>query len=213
MACRFSGEDVMAYVAALLAHPDFTARFAKDLIQPGLRVPMTADADLFAEAVALGRRVVWLHCYGERFVDDEAGRPLGPPRLPKGEAPTIPEGAGIPGAPEPLPETMTYDPEKRRLHIGGGHIDNVTPAMWAYEVSGKNVLTQWFSYRRRDRTKPIIGDRRPPSPLDAIQPEHWLPQYTTDLINLLHVLGGLVALESAQSALLEKIVSNALIGR
>jgi hypothetical protein len=32
--------------------------------------------------------------------------------------------------------------------------------MWAYEVSGKNVLRQWFSYRRRDRSKPVIGDRR-----------------------------------------------------
>ncbi len=45
----------MAYVAALLAHPAFTARFQKDLVRPGLRVPITADATLFAEAAALGR--------------------------------------------------------------------------------------------------------------------------------------------------------------
>ena len=30
--------------------------------------------------------------------------------------------------------------------------------MRAYEISGKNVLDQWFSYRRLDRTKPLIGD-------------------------------------------------------
>ena len=42
---------------------------------PGLRVPLTADKSLFDEAVALGCEVVWLHCYGERFVDAAAGRP------------------------------------------------------------------------------------------------------------------------------------------
>ncbi|MEZ5890756.1 MAG: type ISP restriction/modification enzyme [Xanthobacteraceae bacterium] len=48
-------EDVMAYLAALMAHPAFTARFKPDLVRPGLHVPLTADAALFAEAVALGR--------------------------------------------------------------------------------------------------------------------------------------------------------------
>ena len=49
-------EDVMAYVAAVMAHPAFTARFKADLVRPGLRVPVTADAKLFAEAVALGSK-------------------------------------------------------------------------------------------------------------------------------------------------------------
>jgi hypothetical protein len=82
--------------------------------------------------------------------------------------------------------------------------------MWAYEVSGKQVLWHWFSYRRRDRTRPIIGDRRPPSPLDSIQPEHWLPEYTSDLIDLLHVLGRLIALEPAQADLLNRICAGPL---
>ena len=89
---------------------------------------------------------------------------------------------------------MDYDLAKMRLTIGTGYIENVTPEMWAYEVSGKPVLRHWFSYRRRDRSRPIIGDRRPPSPLDAIQPDHWLPEYTDDLLDLLHVLGRLIAL-------------------
>ena len=83
-------EDLVAYIAAVMAHPAFTARFRADLVRPGLRVPLTADRTLFDEAAALGREVVWLHCYGERFVDPAAGRPKGPPRLPKGEAPFIP---------------------------------------------------------------------------------------------------------------------------
>lgn len=201
----------MAYLAALMAHPAFTARYSPDLVQPGLRVPLTADTTLFVEAVGLGREVVWLHCYGERFADATAGRPKRTPRLPKGEAPTIPADGAIPSAPEPLPETMVYDASTRRLRIGKGYVANVTPAMWAYEVSGKPVLRQWFSYRRRDRSRPIIGDRRPPSPLDAIQPESWPAEYTSDLIDLLNVLGRLIKLEPAQADLLERICGNPLL--
>jgi Type ISP C-terminal specificity domain len=175
-----SAEDLVAYIAAVMAHPGLTARFRDDLVRPGLRVPLTADKTLFDEAVALGREVVWLHCYGERFVDSAAGRPKGPPRLAKGAAPFIPADGAIPGAPEPLAQTMDYDGAKRRLVVGKGFVENVTPAMRAYEISGKNVLDQWFSYRRRDRTKPLIGDKRPPSPLEKIQPDGWLAEYTAD---------------------------------
>ncbi|ADZ69820.1 type ISP restriction/modification enzyme [Polymorphum gilvum] len=204
--------DVMAYLAATLAHPAFTERFRDDLVQPGLRVPLTADATLFFEAVALGREVIWLHCYGERFADPAAGRPKGPPRLSPEEAPRIPADGAIPGAPEPLPDTIDYDAASRRLIVGKGHIDNVPPEAWAYEVSGKQVLRQWFSYRKRDRTRPIIGDRRPPSPLDRIQPDHWLADYTSDLMNLLHVLGRLAKLEPRQADLLGRILEKPLIG-
>lgn len=204
--------DVMAYLAALMAHPAFTARFAVDLKQPGLRVPMTADADLFAQGVTLGREVIWLHTYGERFDDAAAKRPKQAPRLDKIDAPTIPVGGAIPGAPEPLPEEIDYDPGNRRLTIGKGYIDNVMPKIWTYEVSGKPVLRQWFSYRKRDRSRPIIGDRRPPSPLDGIQADHWLAEYTTDLMNLLHVLGRLVLLEPLQAKLLNRVLDEPLFG-
>ena len=45
----------------------------------------------FAQAVELGRRVIWLHTFGERFADRKADRPPGPPRLPKERAPHIPD--------------------------------------------------------------------------------------------------------------------------
>jgi hypothetical protein len=205
-----SAPDLFAYIAGVMAHPGFVERFRDDLVRPGLRVPLTGDRTLFEEAASLGREVVWLHCYGERFIDAAAGRPKGPPRLPKAEAPTIPAQGAIPGAPAPLPETLSYDAAKRRLHIGDGFIDNVAPAVRAFEISGKNVLDQWFSYRRRDRTKPQIGDKRPPSPLEKIQPDGWLAEYTEDLLNLLHVLGRLVALESRQDDVLARIVAGSL---
>ena len=50
--------------------------FARNLKQPGLRIPLTADRGLFDEAVAIGREVIWLHTFGDRFAE---GRPAGPP--------------------------------------------------------------------------------------------------------------------------------------
>jgi hypothetical protein len=106
---------------------------------------------------------------------------------------------------------MDYDPATRRLRIGKGYVENVTPEMWSYEVSGKQAIWHWFSYRRRDRSRPIMGDKRPPSPLDRIQPEGWLAEYTGDLIDLLHVLGRLIALQPAQAELLNRICAGPLL--
>lgn len=200
--------DVFAYVAALLASPAYTARFQSDLIRPGLRVPLTADATLFAEAAALGRRIIWLHSFGERM---GAGHPVGPPRLPKDRAPFIPADGTIPSTPDGFPDTLDYDAALQRLIVGTGFIDNVPPAVWTYEVSGKHVLRQWFSYRKRHRERPQIGDKRPPSPLQAIQPDHWLPEYTTELLNVLNILALLVDQEPLQADLLTRICDGPLI--
>lgn len=110
-----------------------------------------------------------------------------------------------------MPDVMSYDASQQRLHIDSGFIEPVPPAVWHYQVSGKQVLVQWFSYRKKNRERPIIGDRRPPSPLGEIQPDCWLAEYTTELLNLLNVLGGLVDLEPAQSALLDRICTGRLI--
>ena len=203
--------DLFAYVVALLACPAYTDTYRADLIRPGLRVPLTADANLFAEAAALGRRVIWLHTFGERFADAAEGRPAGPPRLPIDRAPVIPKGGTISSKPEDFPDTLDYDAAKKRLNAGTGYIGNVPQAVWDYEVSGKNVLRQWFSYRKKNRERPQIGDRRPPSPLGDIQPTHWLPEYTSELINVLNVLAMLVELEPKQADLLNRIVKGPLI--
>ena len=110
-----------------------------------------------------------------------------------------------------MPNEISYDPATRRLSLGAGYIDNVAKEVWDYSVSGKQVVKHWFSYRRQDRARPIMGDRRPPSPLGEIQPDHWLPEYTTDLIDLLHVLTALVALEAEQAALLVEICAGPLV--
>jgi hypothetical protein len=200
-----SPEDFFAYLACVAANPAYTARFQKDLAQPGLRIPLTARPKLFAQAAESGRRVIWLHTFGERFADRKAGRPPGPPRLPKEQAPVIPKDGKIPGDADSMPDEIEYNEPRRRLLIGNGFVENVAPAVWQYEVSGKRVLTQWFSYRKKNRERPIIGDRRPPSKLGDIQPDHWPAEYTTELINVLNVLAYLVELEPDQSKLLEAI--------
>ena len=56
-----------------------------------------------------------------------------------------------------------------------------------------------------------MGDRRPPSRLNDIQPNHWLPEYTAELLNVLNVLTLLVELEPAQASLLDRICAGPLL--
>jgi hypothetical protein len=125
--------------------------------------------------------------------------------MPQDRRPTMPKGGTIPTDPDHMPNTIDHDPQRDRLLVGDGYIENVTAAMWNYEVSGKQTILHWFSYRKRDRSRPIIGNRRPPSPLNQIQPDHWLPEYTSELLNLLNVLGLLIDLEPQQADLLDRI--------
>jgi hypothetical protein len=206
-----TAETFVAYIAAIAAHPAFTARFQEDLSTPGLRIPLTSDGHTFAEVADLGRTVIWLHTFGERMTDPQKGRPPQPPRLPPAGRPRIPASGAIPEEPEAMPDSINYDASKKRLLVGQGYVENIEPKVWLYEVSGKQVLLQWFSYRKLNRERPIIGDRRKPSSLGAIQPDSWLAEYTTELINLLNVLGWLVDLESAQAALLEKVCAGPTI--
>jgi hypothetical protein len=203
-------EDLFSYIAAVAANPAYTARFQPDLSTPGLRIPLTAEPDFFREGADLGRRVLWLHTFGDRMANPANGRPAGPPRVPT-NAPSIPLAGRISGKPGDFPDALNYDADKQRLLVGHGYIDNVSPAVWAHEVSGKHVLTQWFSYRKLHRERPVIGDRRPPSKLNDIQPDHWLPDYTTELLNVLNVLTLLVELEPAQARLLDRICTGPLL--
>ena len=204
-------EDLMAFMAAIAAHPGFEKHFAPDLAMPGLRIPLTADAEVFFAAAAIGRRVIWLHSFGERMANASAERPPGAPRLQPERRPKIPAGGAIPSTPEGMPDSLTHDATSLCLHVGAGRIAPVPTAVWKYEVSGKQVLMQWFSSRRKDRDRPIIGDRRPPSALGDIQPETWLAEYTTELLDLLNVLGLLVELEPAQKAMLDRVLTSPLL--
>jgi hypothetical protein len=198
-----SAEDLLAYVAGVTAHSGYTARFADELKSPGVRVPLTADPRLWSAAAGIGRQVLWLHTYGERFTDPTQGRPLGAPKLPQDRRPkvlvTIPDTADL------MPEAVTYDEATRTLHVGSGQIRPVSPQAWAYETSGMKVIRKWFGYRKKDPA----GRRS--SPLDDINAGHWTARYTTDLLDLLNVLEMCVDLEPLQADALARIVDGPLI--
>lgn len=198
-----SAEDLLAYIAATTAHPGFTARFHVPLATPGgIRVPLTADRQTWLDAVEIGRMVVWLHTYGERFTDPQAGRPHRAPRLPRTEQPRV--ILPITEDPSELPDRIDYDAASRALLIGKGRIEPVPPAVYAYEVSGMPIVRKWFNYRSaRPR-----GHRG--SPLNDIRPD-WDAETTRDLLDLLNVLGLCVALEPSQADLLDRILAGPII--
>jgi predicted helicase len=196
-------EDVLAYVAALAANPAFTARFKSDLTELEVRIPITASRGLFEEAVAIGRRILWLHTYGERLVDAEDSRPPGPPRLPDHRQPHV--LSEIPNSESGMPESFNYLDDTETLYIGTGAIQPVPVNVWTYSVSGTQVVRKWLRYRMR-----TPAGRRS-SPLDDMNPTCWSARTTTELLDLLNVIGLLIHLEPAQADLLNRILQSPLI--
>lgn len=201
-----SPEDLVAYIAAVTAHPAFTETFTADLRTPGIRVPLTADPDIWLAGVDLGRQVLWLHTRGARFMDPTAPRPSGPPRVDDPERKPM-VVTPIPGTREGMPDTLAYDPHSQTLAIGDGRIAPVPQAVADYEVSGMNVLRKWFGYRRATRPQ----TRGQQSPLDDVRPTEWPAAFTTDLLDLLHVLVLVTDRHPSQRALLEGVLAAPLI--
>jgi predicted helicase len=187
-----SAEDFAAYFYAVLAHPDYPERFAVELANREVRVPIALDADLFSEAVKLGRRLIFLHSYGERF---QAGQ-----HWPDGHA-RCTRAVGSDG----LPERYAYDSTTQTLEVGDGRFLPVSPAVWEFEVSGLKVVQSWLGYRRKDRK----GKKS--SPLDEIVPEGWPSEFTSELLKLLHLLEETLTLYPAQEELLERILAAPLL--
>lgn len=191
--------DVLAYLAAITAHPGFTARFAAELETPGVRVPITASPDLWAAAVDLGRQVLWAHTYGQAF--DGPGRPKGNVRYPAGDTRQIQALAPV----QDLPEGHSYDTAAGELVLGSGRFGPVTPQVAAYTVGGRNVIKSWVDYRKAEPA----GRRS--TPLDHINPEHWEHAWTGELIELLTVLDRLTRLEPAQAQLLDQVAAGPVL--
>jgi hypothetical protein len=197
-----TAEDVLAYVAGIVAHPAYTARFTEELKTPGIRVPLTGDPQLWAEAVGLGRRVLWLHTYGERFADPSDGRPSGPPRLPADSQPRV--TATIPDTDDDMPREISYDSDTRTLQVGEGAIRPVSQRVWDYEVSRMRIIRKWFDYRKKN---PRV---RWSSPLDDTHAPRWTARFTSDLLELINVLGLCIDLEPHQAELLDRVCAGPL---
>lgn len=188
-----TAEDLAAYVYAVLGGQSYTRRFWNELETPGPRVPLTKEGAAFAEAAKLGRKLIWLHTYAERFRSADRGD-----EVPQGKATTI---KGVPSEPAQYPTEYTYDPEKRQVAIGDGRFGPVTPEVWEFEVSGLKVVQSWLGYRMKKRA----GKKS--SPLDDIRPERWTARMSDELLELLWVLEATLAMEPELEKALDEVVA------
>ena len=189
-----TGLELLAYIAAVVSHPAYTATFRDELTTPGVRVPITSDPGLFARGVDLGKQVIWLHTYGEVFAGDT--RPAGNVRYSRGDA----RQPLVRTAITTMPESVRYDESRMVVILGDGEFGPVPPEVWNYTVGGKNTIASWVNYRKAEP-----GGKKT-SPLDHIHTAAWDPDWTTEFIDLLTMLQRLVELEPLQDELLRDVL-------
>ncbi|GAB2625839.1 hypothetical protein GCM10027168_66980 [Streptomyces capparidis] len=185
-----AAEDVLAWVAALTAHPGAVRS------GPRVPVPLTASAEVWRRGVALGERVLWLHTFGARRADPGADRPTGRPRMPGGRRPFVRQavpGSGLPGG-------IGYDAGQEAVLLGEGRVAPVPAAAWEYRAGGGWVLREWFAARTRPEAEP--------GSLEAVHPAAWPREWTTELIDLVTVLALLEELHPEQAGLVRAVAGS-----
>jgi hypothetical protein len=174
-------DDLCAYVLACAAHPAYTAT----LREPGPRVPLSRDPQLFAAAVALGRELLNVHTFGERM-DPGRGPLTGRARCTRAVGEAYPQN---------------FDCVDGELVVGDGRFAPVDAHIYAYSVSGLHVVASWLGYRMQ------APRGRASSPLDALRPARWTAAMSDELLALLWTLEQLVAREARQADLLARILA------
>lgn len=187
-----SADDFAAYLYGILSCSSFVEEFHDELENRELRVPVSLDPDLFNEAVAIGRHLLFLHTFGERF----------------GEGQTWPKSAikcqkAVPSG--RMPESYSYIEKRSVIAVDGGEFGPVPSAVWNFEVSGLKVVQSWLGYRVKDRKG------RKSSPLDAITPKEWGSELTSEFISLLNLLNLTLELREQQAKLLPRILGRPLM--
>lgn len=195
-----ASEALFSYVYGLLAGGDYSLRFSNELGTPGPRVPLTADPELFSRVSGHGVRLLWLHTYAERFQGPGRGTKLPRPRGLKWRT-------AVTVMPETLKDTG-YDEVAQELHVGNGVVAGVASDVWGFEVSGMPVVRKWLGYRTMKGTGKATSSS---SPLDAIRPDSWIPDWNNELLDLLAVLTETLAMLPAGTELLDRVCSGSLI--
>ncbi|MEU8826354.1 type ISP restriction/modification enzyme [Streptomyces sp. NPDC048636] len=172
-----SAEDLLAWTAAA-AHSAPCA------------VPLTADPEVWAQGVELGRRALWLHTRGAHSGER--------PRMPGGQRPYV--RAALPA--RGLPDSLGYDPEAAALLLGEGRISPVPRGAWEFHAQGVRVLESWFERRTR---------RGEPGTLDAVVPRAWPSAWTSELLELITVLALLAELGPRRRDLAARLADGELI--
>ncbi|WP_185174536.1 type ISP restriction/modification enzyme [Rothia nasimurium] len=201
-------EDIVFYLAGITGHSGYVRTFDEELQEAGIRVPVTADPELWTNLVKLGRNIVWLHTYGE------AGEPIpGISRIRDvGDGYSLPiyEKAMGRDMPEDKP---TWEPSitigehtyERVVCFGNAIWSGVDRRVFDYTVGGNNVIGSWAGYRLKSPN----GKRT--SPLNNIVQETWPREWSEEFNELLAVLTHLIYLEDQQQTLLEAVLTGPLI--
>lgn len=159
-------DDLLAWTTAVTARPDATRRGGDPL------VPLPRSADVWAEGVALGRRLIDLHS------DSGTAR-----RLPDGRR------AFVRRPVDRQPEALGYEAETETLLLGDGRLAPVLPAAVASPALG-----EWFADRTAFRAAPT-------GTLAALGLTVWPQRATTELLELATTLALLAGLLPAQRRL------------
>ncbi len=188
-----SPEDLFAYCYAILAGLEYTPRFSEDLATSSPRISLTTDVNLFRQGVTLGRRLIWLHTYGARFVPE--GEQDG--TVPAGRARAV---RSVPVTTEGYPNDFHWDEATETLHVGEGTFAPISRAVWEFEVSGLRPVKSWLGYRMREPAG------RKSSPLDEVRPREWPAEFTEELLELLWVLEHTIDMASDLATFFEAVI-------
>jgi type I restriction-modification system DNA methylase subunit len=185
-----TAENLFLYVYALLSSPSYFSNFEEELKIPGCKIPITKDIKLFNKCADVGRNLIELHTYGNRYrKTDWSWNGVAKCVLP------------ISDQLENYPEKFSYDEKLQTLKVGGGAFSPVSPEVWLFNVSGLQVVKSWLDYRKKS------GAGRKSSELDKIRPECWSENFTQELLELIWVLESSIASYPSQEKLLEEVLA------
>lgn len=194
---EMTARDLLNYVAGIAGHPSYTDRFEDELETPGIRVPLTADAELFQKVAKVGSAVIWAHAFGNAPIDGVPASVL--------FAKDDPRRITLRVAIKSLPKGLEYDAGAQELVIGGGRFGPISEEVFNFTVGGRNVLKSWVDYRAKEPA----GKRT--SPLDDVSPTAWESEWSQDLVEILSVLTRLVEFEPEQAELLAAVLDGGLL--
>jgi hypothetical protein len=192
-----TAQDVFGYVYGVLAQPRYTELFSGQLSTREVRVPVTKEWDLFVAARDIGKRLLWLHTFGERFFDGT----LKKGKIPHGQALCL-KGVGVSAG--TYPQAFSYNESTKTLHLGDGEFGPVSEQVWNFEVSGMKIVQSWLAYRVGG------GSGKKSSELDEIRPVSWTHAMTRELLEILWVLEATLAGYAAQGKVLDSIIAGDL---
>ena len=184
-----SADNFACYAHAILSSPAYPIRFADELGNRDIRIPLTRSRGLFEQGVEIGRQLIFCQTYGERLTGDRT--------------------EGMARCLTPVSEAEVknywYMAETGTLHVGDGTFGPMDPAVWEYNVSGFPVLDSWLGYRMTSRSG------RKSSDLDAIASEKWTSTATTDLLRVIWVLERTLSFAPRQAELLDAVLRQELV--